>query len=179
MKIGVLGLQGSVSEHRASMELLNTDTVEVRESRDMKGLNGLIMPGGESTTLCKLLVNSGLWAAISRSSIPIMATCAGAILMGKSDGTTFEKMDFGIGRNYYGRQKDSFEKDIRLDNGRTFKGVFIRAPAITSMGSKTRAIAWDGEMVVGCVMDKHMALTFHPELTDDLTFHEMWVGGLE
>ena len=178
MKIGVLGLQGSVSEHCASMERLGTETVEVRESEDMEGLNGLIMPGGESTTLRKLLVNSGLWGTISGNGIPIMATCAGAILMGKSDDATFEKMDFRIDRNYYGRQKDSFEKDIRLDNDRTFKGVFIRAPAITSTDGRTRAIAWDGEMVVGCVMDKHMALTFHPELTGDLAFHEMWIEGL-
>ena len=154
------------------------DVVDVREPSDMNGLKGLIMPGGESTTLRKLLVNSGLWDAISGSDIPIMATCAGAILMGKSNDTTFEKMDFRIDRNYYGRQKDSFEKDIRLDNGRTFKGVFIRAPAITSTDGRTRAIAWDGEMVVGCVMDKHMALTFHPELTGDLAFHEMWIEGL-
>ena len=104
MKIGVLALQGSVSEHRLCMEQLNVDVVDVREPSDMKGLKGLIMPGGESTTLRKLLVNSGLWNVISRSDIPIMATCAGAILMGESDDTTFEKMDFRIDRNFYGRQ---------------------------------------------------------------------------
>ncbi len=179
MMIGVLALQGSVSEHRASMKRLNMNVVDVREPPDMEGLKGLIMPGGESTTLRKLLVNSGLWDTIAKSNVPIMATCAGAILMGKSDDTSFEKMDFKIARNYYGRQKDSFEKNINLGNGRTFKGVFIRAPAIISTGGKTRTIAWDGETVVGCMMDKHMALTFHPELTDDLTFHEMWIEGLK
>jgi 5'-phosphate synthase pdxT subunit len=178
MKVGVLALQGSVSEHRLSMERLNVDVVDVREPSDMNGLKGLIMPGGESTTLRKLLVNSGLWDTISGSGIPIMATCAGAILMGKSDETTFEKMDFRIDRNYYGRQKDSFEKEIRIGNNQEFRGIFIRAPAIVSVGDGTEAIAWDGEMVVGCMMERHMALTFHPELNDDLTFHQMWFEGL-
>jgi len=144
----------------------------------MNGLKGLIMPGGESTTLRKLLVNSGLWNTISGSNIPIMATCAGAILMGKSDDPTFEKMNFRIDRNYYGRQKDSFEKDIKIGNNQKFKGIFIRAPAIVSVENGTEAIAWDGEMVVGCKMDRHMALTFHPELNDDLIFHQMWIEGL-
>ena len=179
MKIGVLALQGSVSEHRLAMDQLDVETVEVREPIDMEGIEGMIMPGGESTTLRKLLVNSGLWKTIANSDIPIMATCAGAILIGKSNDETFEKMDFEIDRNYYGRQKDSFERDIRIKNGKIFKGIFIRAPAILSLGSKTEAIAWDEEMVVGCKMDKNMALTFHPELTDDLRFHKMWLEGVK
>jgi len=179
MKVGVLALQGSVSEHRLTMAQLGVKTTEVREPEDMKELKGLIMPGGESTTLRKLLVNSGLWKTVSDSDIPIMATCAGAILIGKSDDETFEKMDFDIDRNYYGRQKDSFEKNIRIENDKNFRGVFIRAPAITSLGKKTKAIAWDEKMVVGCKMNKHMALTFHPELTDDLRFHQMWLDGLK
>mgnify|MGYP001265310046 CR=1 FL=1 len=179
MKIGVLALQGSVSEHRLTMEKLGADVVEVREPKDMEGLEGIIMPGGESTTLRKLLINSRLWKAIDDSDIPIMATCAGAILVGKSNDDTFEKMDFMINRNYYGRQKDSFEKDIRIENDKAFRGVFIRAPAIISLGPKTEAIAWDEEMVVGCKMDKNMALTFHPELTNDLRFHEMWLDGVK
>lgn len=161
------------------MAQLGVKTTEVREPEDMKELKGLIMPGGESTTLRKLLVNSGLWKTVSDSDIPIMATCAGAILIGKSDDETFEKMDFDIDRNYYGRQKDSFEKNIRIENDKNFRGVFIRAPAITSLGKKTKAIAWDEKMVVGCKMNRHMALTFHPELTDDLTFHQMWLDGLK
>lgn len=179
MKIGVLALQGSVSEHRLTMEKLGVDVVEVREPKDMEGLEGIIMPGGESTTLRKLLINSRLWKTIDNSDIPIMATCAGAILVGKSNDDTFEKMDFMINRNYYGRQKDSFEKDIRIENDKVFRGVFIRAPAIISLGPKTEAIAWDEEMVVGCKMDKNMALTFHPELTNDLRFHEMWLDGVK
>ncbi len=179
MKIGVLALQGSVSEHRLTMENLGVEVIEIREPNDMEGINGLIMPGGESTTLRKLLINSGLWKTISDSNIPIMATCAGAILIGKSDDETFEKMDFVIDRNYYGRQKDSFEKEIQIGNGKSFNGVFIRAPAITSLGRKTKAIAWDQDMIVGCKMDKHMALTFHPELTDNSKFHEMWLDGIK
>ena len=120
-----MALQGSVSEHRLAMDQLDVETVEVREPIDMEGIEGMIMPGGESTTLRKLLVNSGLWKTIANSDIAIMATCAGAILIGKSNDETFEKMDFEIDRNYYGRQKDSFERDIRIINGKIFKGIFI------------------------------------------------------
>ena len=179
MKVGVLALQGSVSEHRLAMDQLDVETVEVREPVDMGEIEGMIMPGGESTTLRKLLINSGLWKTIADSDIPIMATCAGAILIGKSNDETFEKMDFEIDRNYYGRQKDSFEKEIRIENDKVFRGVFIRAPAILSLGPETEAIAWDEEMVVGCKMHKNMALTFHPELTDDRRFHEMWLESVK
>ena len=179
MKIGLLALQGAVSEHKISMRNLGTDVIEVREPKDLNGIHGLIMPGGESTTLRKLLQNSGLWKSIEEVNLPIMGTCAGAILLGKCDDETFGKMDIEINRNYYGRQKDSFEASIVLENKDRFNGVFIRAPAITSVGEKATAIAWKGEEIVGCVEGKNMALTFHPELTNDLTFHEMWKKELE
>ena len=99
------------------------------------------MPGGESTTLRKLLVNANLWKFIMEYDIPIMGTCAGAILLGKSNNETFEKMDFTIDRNYYGRQINSFEEELELDNDEKFKGVFIRAPAITDIG-KAKPIAF-------------------------------------
>jgi len=137
------------------------------------------MPGGESTTLRNLLKNSGLWKAISQSSLPIMGTCAGAILIGKCQDETFGKIDMIIDRNYYGRQKDSFEKNIRMENNKIFKGVFIRAPAITSIGNKTKPIAWADDDIVGCIEGKNMALTFHPELTNDLTFHKLWLERLK
>ena len=160
------------------MRELGIEVIEVREASDLNNLDGLIMPGGESTTLRKLLKNANIWNSIKNSDIPIMGTCAGAILLGKCDDETFGKMDIEINRNYYGRQKDSFEANVTLENKDAFNGVFIRAPAITSVGNKATAIAWKGKEIVGCVEGKNMALTFHPELTNDLTFHKMWKEGL-
>ena len=136
------------------------------------------MPGGESTTLRKLLVNANLWNFIMKSDVPIMGTCAGAILLGKSDDITFEKMDYVIDRNFYGRQIDSFEEKLEIEDYPNFRGVFIRAPAITDIG-KTRAIAYCKGSVVGCIEGKNMALTFHPELTGDSYFHKMWIDALD
>ena len=89
MKIGLLALQGAVSEHKISMRNLGTDVIEVREPKDLNGIHGLIMPGGESTTLRKLLQNSGLWKSIEEVNLPIIGTCAGGILLGKCDDETF------------------------------------------------------------------------------------------
>ena len=85
------------------------------------------------------------------------------------------KIDMKINRNYYGRQKESFQKQISVKDGDDFDGVFIRAPAITKIGSNAEAIAWENGQIVGCVEGKNMALTFHPELTEDLAFHKMWL----
>ena len=179
MKIGLIALQGAVSEHKISMRKLGVKVIEVREPKDLKNLDGLIMPGGESTTLRKLLKNSSIWKIIKNSKIPIMGTCAGAILLGKCDDETFGKMNIEIDRNYYGRQSDSFETKITVEGNETFKGIFIRAPAITSIGEKIRPIAWNNENIVGCTDGKNMALTFHPELTNDLKFHKIWIEGLK
>lgn len=178
MLIGVLALQGAVSEHCAALDSLNVSNKEVRNTDDIIEMDGLIMPGGESTTLRKLLVNANLWDFIMKSNIPIMGTCAGAILLGKSEGITFEKMDYMIDRNFYGRQINSFEEKLEIKNHPNFRGIFIRAPAITDIG-KTKAIAHCRNKVVGCVEGKNMALTFHPELTNDTYFHEMWLRGLQ
>ena len=174
MNIGLLALQGAVSEHKIIMRQLDVNAIEVREREDIEKLDGLIMPGGESTTLRKLLKNSGMWDTIKDSELPIMGTCAGAILLGKCEDETFEKMDIEIDRNYYGRQKDSFETKITLENERTFDGVFIRAPAIKKIGDNVKPIAWKNKEIVGCTSGRNMALTFHPELTNDARFHKIW-----
>ena len=174
MIIGLLALQGAVSEHKIIMRQLDIDTIEVRESKGIEKLDGLIMPGGESTTLRKLLKNSGLWNAIKDSKLPIMGTCAGAILLGKCEDETFAKMNIEIDRNYYGRQKDSFQSKITLENNESFNGIFIRAPAIKKIGDDVKPIAWKNEEIVGCTSGRDMALTFHPELTNDAQFHKIW-----
>ena len=179
MNIGLLALQGAVSEHKITMRELGIDVIEVREADDLNNLDGLIMPGGESTTLRKLLKNANMWDAIKKSNLPIMGTCAGAILLGKCDDETFRKMNVEIDRNYYGRQKDSFQSKITVKDDKEFNGIFIRAPAITSIGENVVSIAQDGENIVGCTESKHMALTFHPELTNDFRFHKLWLEGLK
>ena len=177
MLIGVLALQGAVSEHCRALNSLNINNKEIRTLNEIKEINGLIMPGGESTTLRKLLINANLWKFIMDSNIPIMGTCAGAILLGKSNDETFQKMDFSIDRNYYGRQINSFEEELKLNNNRKFRGVFIRAPAITDIG-KAKPIAFCKDKIVGCTYGKHMALTFHPELTENNYFHELWLRNI-
>ena len=161
------------------MRQLDINTIEVRESKDIEKLDGLIMPGGESTTLRKLLKNSGMWDAIKDSELPIMGTCAGAILLGKCEDETFEKMNIEIDRNYYGRQKDSFQSKITLENNESFNGIFIRAPAIKKIGDDVKPIAWKNNEIVGCTSGKNMALTFHPELTNDDEFHKIWIEGIK
>jgi len=178
VNIGLLALQGAVSEHKITMRELGIEVIEVREASDLNNLDGLIMPGGESTTLRKLLKNANIWDSIKNSNIPIMGTCAGAILLGKCNDETFRKMDVEIDRNYYGRQKDSFESKITVGDDE-FNGIFIRAPAITSIGENVVSIAQNGKNIVGCTESKHMALTFHPELTDDFRFHKLWLEGLK
>lgn len=179
MKIGLLALQGAVSEHKIAMRELGVEVIDVRETTDLNDLDGLIMPGGESTTLRKLLKNANMWNAIKKSNLPIMGTCAGAILLGKCDDETFRKMNVEIDRNYYGRQKDSFQSKITVKDDKEFNGIFIRAPAITSIGENVVSIAQDGENIVGCTESKYMALTFHPELTNDFRFHKLWLEGLK
>ena len=178
MRIGVLALQGAVSEHELSISKLGFEPILVRNDDDLSNLSGLVMPGGESTTLRKLLKNVGLWEKLDQMNIPIMGTCAGAILIGDCGEENLGKIDMKIDRNYYGRQKESFQKEISVKDGDDFDGVFIRAPAITKIGDNAEAIAWENGQIVGCVEEKNMALTFHPELTDDLTFHKMWLKRL-
>ena len=177
MVIGILALQGAVSEHCRALDSLQVINREVRNLDDIVGVDGLIMPGGESTTLRKLLKTTGLWESILECELPILGTCAGAILLGKSDDETFQKMDFTIDRNFYGRQIDSFENILEVENYPNFRGVFIRAPAITDVG-KAKPIAYCKSEIVGCVDGKNMALTFHPELTSDSYFHEMWLRNI-
>ena len=178
MRIGVLALQGAVSEHEISISKLGFKSVSVKNCDDLSDLSGLVMPGGESTTLRKLLKNAGLWKMLNQTNMPIMGTCAGAILIGDCDEENLGKIDMRIDRNYYGRQKESFQKQITVKGNYDFDGVFIRAPAITKIGNNVEAIAWESGQIVGCIEEKNMALTFHPELTDDLTFHKMWLESL-
>lgn len=190
MKIGVLDIQGSVEEHVATLQKLNVDVVKIKKVEDLEAINGLIIPGGESTTMGKLLRRFGLREAILErvnQGMPIWGTCAGAILMAKeivgdqkADG--LEVMNIKVERNAYGRQLDSFETQLEFDLGPYGKtlaaevpAIFIRAPKIVSVGDNVEILAQYKNEIVAAKEGKLLATTFHPELGLDLQVHQYFV----
>lgn len=190
MKVGVLGLQGDVPEHRAAASrLLPPGSVTiVRDSDDLAGVGGLLLPGGESTTLTKLLREGGLEQPLRerlQSGLPVLATCAGLILMARrvtenpsgEIPLSFGRLDITVRRNDYGRQVDSFEEPLRIPDleGEPFPGVFIRAPRIVDLGREVEPIAFRGSEVVGVRQGPVWGLAFHPELAQDPRLHAAWL----
>ncbi len=190
MKVGVLALQGDVPEHLHTLARVvpHTQVVPVRSSRELDGVDALFLPGGESTTIARLLQDAGLWTPLARrlkEGFPVLATCAGMILLSREvepsgsgrDPPTFGVLDVRIRRNDYGSQRESFEAPVRVSGlkGRAFPGVFIRAPRILGVGSDARPIAWRGEEVVGVAEGTVWGLTFHPELSRDLRIHRKFL----
>lgn len=184
MKIGVLGFQGSVEEHLLSLEKLNVEAVKVKSVEALGKVSGIILPGGESTTLLKLLKESGLFIPLKEailSGLPVFATCAGVILLADKNDTgqdSLKILDMEIIRNGYGSQLFSFVEDINiLGFNEPFKAVFIRAPIIKNVGKNISVLARD-EKGNPCFIksDKILGLTFHPELTDDLRVHKMFIN---
>ena len=174
--IGVAMLQGSRHEHMHSLQqssnLLGFEITirELRKSSDVEGIDALVLPGGESTAM-KIAGKSEelyqkLWEYITKSRIPVLGTCAGAILLSQK-----KLISADIERNAFGRQINSFESELRIDfeNNSKFQGVFIRAPRFS--GGSDKAIAWLNDEVVGIKEGEIVALTFHPELTENLLFH--------
>ena len=185
MKIGVLALQGDFREHRISLEKLGADVSEVKLSEHLDGLSGLIIPGGESTTIGKLMVAYGLVDAIREfgQTEAIWGTCAGAILLAKEAGKKqplLELMDISIQRNAFGRQIDSFEIDLPVPflnpSQPNYHLTFIRGPIITEVYGRARPLLSlpDGRIIVA-QQGKLLATAFHPELTDDLRFHRYFL----
>lgn len=188
--IGVLALQGDFIEHEASLRRLGVHTRQVRTPAELRGLAGLIIPGGESTTFCRLMSDFRLYeplGAFLRTGVPVWGTCAGMILLAKEasdlDFPTLEAMDIAVLRNAYGRQVDSFEADITVKGigPEPFHAVFIRAPVVEKLGPSVEvlAMAWDeklGKETPVAVRERHyMATSFHPELTDDTRIHEYFI----
>jgi 5'-phosphate synthase pdxT subunit len=188
MKIGVLALQGDFSEHIAVLRRLGVDTTEVRLPGQLQVLDGLIIPGGESTTFAKLAVGYGLVEPLQEfgRQKPIWGTCAGAIFLSKDihrEQPLLNLMDITVERNAFGRQIASFEVDIDIpalarvdDSGHFFHAVFIRAPLIEAVHGKAVVLATlpDGRIVAvqeGC----WLATSFHPELTNDDRFHRYFL----
>ena len=184
-RIGVLALQGDFREHREVLERLEVAVPEVRLPRDLAGLDGLILPGGESTTIVRLLGTSGLLdplRSLARDEFPIWGTCAGMILLAKrldaSGIPALEAMDIAVRRNAFGRQVDSFEADLSIPilGDPPFHAVFIRAPIIEQVGPGVEVLARlaDGTPVAAR-QDRLFATAFHPELTADLRLHRFFL----
>jgi 5'-phosphate synthase pdxT subunit len=169
--IGVLALQGNFREHAAMLRRLGADVVEVRKPEELDGLDGLVIPGGESTAIMRLIRLYGLEEAIRRFARPVFGTCAGLILL---DRDHLDLIDVAVLRNAYGRQVASFETDLDLA-GERLRGVFIRAPRISATGADVEVLAeLDGEPVL-VQQGRFLAATFHPELTDDSRIHERFL----
>ncbi len=186
VKVGVLALQGDFAEHIAVLKRIGIETAEVRLPRDLEGVSGLIIPGGESTTLSYLMDLYDLRAPIqdmAAAGSPVYGTCAGMIMMAAelTEGrpTPMGLMDIVVVRNAFGRQVDSFEADLEVPslNGGPFHAVFIRAPAITSIGHGVQVLARlpDGRPVA-VQQGNLLATAFHPELTDDTRFHSYFLS---
>ncbi len=183
--IGVLALQGAFIEHVHKLRALGVEAVEVRLPQDLEGLDGLIIPGGESTTIGKLMAAYQLDEPVRRlaeAGKPVWGTCAGMIMLARdiegSDQPRLGLMDIGVNRNAFGRQVDSFEADLAVPElgGPPFHAVFIRAPLLTRAGEGVHVLARlaDGRMVAA-EQGPLLATAFHPELTDDTRFHEYFL----
>ena len=186
-KIGILAIQGSVEEHAVSLQACGVSPRLVRKPADLQGLSGLIIPGGESTTIGKLMWRFGLAKAIlaraEQGDLLIWGTCAGAILLAKelSDERVegLKLMDIEVQRNAYGNQLESFETNLDFKSIGTIDAVFIRAPKIVKVGRDVEVLAeYDGE-IVAARDGNFIASTFHPEMTDDIRVHQWFVKNSE
>ena len=184
MKIGILALQGAFIEHEHVLEGLGVETVEVRLPGHLAGLDGLIIPGGESTTIGKLAVDFGLLEPLRRFAArrPTWGTCAGLIFLARDAGRAqplLGLMDVVVARNAFGRQVDSFEAalDVPVLGGEPFPAVFIRAPMIERVGPGVEPLARlaDGQ-VVAARQGHLLATAFHPELSGDARFHRLFLS---
>ena len=177
LRIGVLALQGAFREHVRALRRLGADAVEVRLPEELGGLDGLVIPGGESTTIMRLASIYGLDEAIRRFPGAVLGTCAGMIV---ADREHLALADLEVDRNAYGRQVRSFDADVALaDDDLPLRGVFIRAPRIRRLGDDVEVLGeLDGEPVL--VRDGRFLLAaFHPELTDDLRVHARFLELVE
>lgn len=188
--VGVLALQGDFLEHAKMVRRVGAEAREVRTAEQLKGLDGLIIPGGESTTFCRLMEDFRLYeplAAFVRSGVPVWGTCAGMIVLARHASDlpfpTLQAIDIEVDRNAYGRQVDSFEADISVPKlgEQPYHAVFIRAPVVASVGEKVEVLATcrkddaSPEKPVAVRQGRMLATSFHPELTGDTRFHRYFL----
>lgn len=186
MKIGVMAIQGDFREHKQMLESLGVEALEVRLPKDLENLKGLIVPGGESTTIGMLAREYGLERAVrervEEGSLAVWGTCAGAIWLAKEipeypDQPRLGVLNIAVQRNAYGRQVESFEEDLQiLGLDQPFHAFFIRAPRILHVGEGVKTLARYKEEVVFVQSGKLWASTFHPELSQDTRVHELFVA---
>jgi 5'-phosphate synthase pdxT subunit len=178
-------MQGAFAEHMHALEACGAKTRAVRSAEDLEGLDGIVLPGGESTTMTMLLERVGLWGPLRAAiagGLPTLATCAGMIVLARevSDGMADQHglglLDIAVRRNGYGRQVDSFEADLEIAGlgTKTFPGVFIRSPLVESTGA-VEVIATHEGRAVAVRQGRIVALCFHPELTSDRRLHRDFV----
>jgi pyridoxal 5'-phosphate synthase pdxT subunit len=185
MKVGVLALQGAFREQAETLDALGADTTLVKTPEQLSGVDAIVLPGGESTTVDKLLDSSGLRTPLRdalRDGLPALAVCAGLIVLasevvdGRADQQPLGIIDVTVRRNGYGRQRDSFEADLAIDGLETpFSGVFIRAPVIERVGSDVAVLAAYDDVPVLGRQGAVLFATFHPELAGDLRVHELFL----
>ncbi len=185
MRIGVLASQGAFAEHIAMLHQLEVEVLPVRLLQELRGLDGLVIPGGESTSISKLMLDYNLLSEIrnlAKNGLPVFGTCAGMILLANeisdSDVESLKVMDITVRRNAFGRQRDSFETELSIPvlGEKPFPGVFIRAPIIEQANSEVEILAKlaDGT-TVAARQGKLLVSAFHPELTDDLRLHQYFL----
>jgi pyridoxal 5'-phosphate synthase pdxT subunit len=184
-RVGVLALQGDFREHLAALRACEVEGLPIRLARDLDAVDALILPGGESTTMARLM-EPGLRASIQRRSaegMPVMGTCAGMILMardiegGRADQEPLKLMDMGVRRNAYGRQIDSFEAEVDSPAiGGAGPAVFIRAPQVTEQSPDVVELASHAGQTVAVRQGNRLALAFHPELTPDRRWHQYFLS---
>jgi 5'-phosphate synthase pdxT subunit len=189
VKVGVLALQGASARHAAMLTRLGAEAVPVRTPADLAGVEALVLPGGESTTISMLLESSGLFGPVAdrlAGGMPAFGTCAGMILLGseildgRSDQRCFGALDIAVQRNAFGRQVDSFEADLAVENidgieGPPFHAVFIRAPVVERVADEVDVLAAVEGRPVLCRQGPVLAAAFHPELGDDPRLHELFL----
>ncbi len=188
MTIGILAIQGSVIEHKHMLQQLNVKVKDVRLPSNLEGIDGLIIPGGESTTMSKLMKRYKLSDELKRliqNGLPVWGTCAGAILLakkvtGQNPPPTLEMMDIEVKRNGYGRQLYSFEKELRIKNEElkieNFNGMFIRAPKIKPLAEENVTVLAEIDSEPVMLKQNNMLVTsFHPELTDEPSVHQYFI----
>ena len=173
MRIGVLAVQGNFREHAAMLRELGAEVREVRLPTQLEGLDGLVIPGGESTAILRLIRLYGLEEAIRTFGAPILGTCAGMILL---DRAHLGLVDLEVERNGYGRQVASFEADLELEGeSEPLRGVFIRAPRVSTIGPEVEVLASHAGEPVLLRQGRFLVASFHPELTGDTRVHEKFI----
>ena len=171
MKIGVLALQGAVREHIRHIELSGHEGIAIKRTEQLDDIDGLILPGGESTTLRRLMNLYGFKEALKQSTLPMFGTCAGLIVMAKhivGEEGYLDKLDITVQRNSFGRQVDSFESELNVQGiAEDIEGVFIRAPHIEATHGEVSVLSTVGEKIVAVQERRYLGVSFHPELSDD------------